>query len=101
MRPPPFHRLTLVSFRLVRSTGVDYCVQRAVAYAPYCDMLWMETAKPDLHEAAEFAHGVHASVPGKMLAYNLSPSFNWVRRHDTRRQFMRNMRVEVDPMGRA
>lgn len=58
--------------------GVDYCVQRATAYAPYCDMLWMETAKPELREAAEFAHGVHAAVPGKMLAYNLSPSFNWV-----------------------
>lgn len=62
--------------------GVDYCVQRATAYAPYCDMLWMETAKPELREAAEFAHGVHAAVPGKMLAYNLSPSFNWVGDHD-------------------
>jgi isocitrate lyase len=57
--------------------GVDYCVQRAVAYAPYCDMLWMETAKPNIGEATEFAHGVHAARPGKMLAYNLSPSFNW------------------------
>lgn len=57
--------------------GVDYCVARAVAYAPHADLLWMETAKPDLQEARLFAEGVHASVPGKMLAYNLSPSFNW------------------------
>ena len=57
--------------------GVDYCVQRAVAYAPHADLLWMETAKPDLREAQEFARGVRAAVPGKMLAYNLSPSFNW------------------------
>jgi len=57
--------------------GVDYCVQRAAAYAPYCDMIWMETAKPNLAEATEFAHGVHAQVPRKMLSYNLSPSFNW------------------------
>jgi isocitrate lyase len=57
--------------------GVDYCVQRAVAYAPHADLLWMETAKPDLREAREFALGVRAAVPGKMLAYNLSPSFNW------------------------
>lgn len=57
--------------------GVDYCVQRAVAYAPHADLIWMETAKPDLNEAREFAHGVRTAVPGKMLAYNLSPSFNW------------------------
>ncbi len=57
--------------------GVDYCIQRAVAYAPHADLLWMETAKPELREAREFAHGVRTAVPGKMLAYNLSPSFNW------------------------
>ncbi|TFJ86014.1 hypothetical protein NSK_002834 [Nannochloropsis salina CCMP1776] len=57
--------------------GVDYCVARAVAYAPHADLIWMETAKPDLSEAREFAQGVRAAVPGKMLAYNLSPSFNW------------------------
>jgi isocitrate lyase len=57
--------------------GVDYCVERAKAYAPYCDLIWMETAKPILQEARDFAEGVHAEIPGKMLAYNLSPSFNW------------------------
>ncbi len=57
--------------------GVDYCTARAIAYAPYADLIWMETAKPDLVEAREFAQGVRAVVPGKMLAYNLSPSFNW------------------------
>jgi len=57
--------------------GVDYCVARAKAFAPRCDLIWMETAKPNIAEAREFAHGVHATFPGKMLAYNLSPSFNW------------------------
>ncbi|CAM9252292.1 unnamed protein product [Phaeothamnion confervicola] len=57
--------------------GVDYCVARGRAYAPYADMLWMETAKPVLSEAREFAEGIHAAMPHQMLAYNLSPSFNW------------------------
>jgi len=57
--------------------GVDYCVARARAFAPHCDLIWMETAKPNIAEAREFAEGVHAALPGKMLAYNLSPSFNW------------------------
>mmetsp|Transcript_9913 Transcript_9913/g.18935 ORF Transcript_9913/g.18935 Transcript_9913/m.18935 type:complete len:539 (-) Transcript_9913:770-2386(-) len=57
--------------------GVDYCVARARAFAPHCDLIWMETAKPNIAEAREFAEGVHSALPGKMLAYNLSPSFNW------------------------
>jgi isocitrate lyase len=48
-----------------------------MAYAPYADLLWCETSKPDLQEAKEFAEGVHAKFPGKLLAYNCSPSFNW------------------------
>ena len=52
-------------------------IARAKAYAPHADLLWMETAKPILSQAEEFAAGVHAAYPGKMLAYNLSPSFNW------------------------
>eukprot|EP00611_Tribonema_gayanum_P025232 TRINITY_DN5700_c1_g1_i2.p2 TRINITY_DN5700_c1_g1~~TRINITY_DN5700_c1_g1_i2.p2 ORF type:complete len:332 (-),score=144.84 TRINITY_DN5700_c1_g1_i2:317-1312(-) len=57
--------------------GVDYCVARARAFAPHADLLWMETAKPILEEARQFAHGVHEAFPRQMLAYNLSPSFNW------------------------
>jgi isocitrate lyase len=62
--------------------GIDYAIAKACAYAPYADMLWCETAKPDLGEAREFAEGVHEKFPGKMLAYNCSPSFNWQRNLD-------------------
>ncbi|KAF9077583.1 isocitrate lyase icl [Rhodocollybia butyracea] len=57
--------------------GTQCAVQRSIAFAPYADLLWMETAKPILAQAQEFAHGVHAVRPGHWLAYNLSPSFNW------------------------
>ncbi len=60
--------------------GLDQAISRAVSYAPYSDLLWCETAKPDLEEAARFAEAVHARFPGKFLAYNCSPSFNW-RKH--------------------
>ncbi|OGO38730.1 MAG: isocitrate lyase [Chloroflexi bacterium RBG_16_57_11] len=62
--------------------GVEYAIQRARAFAPYADMVWCETAKPDLGEAKEFADGVHEKFPGKWLAYNCSPSFNWRRNLD-------------------
>jgi len=57
--------------------GTQCAINRAVAFAPYCDLLWMETKKPIYDQAKEFADGVHAVHPGKWLAYNLSPSFNW------------------------
>jgi isocitrate lyase len=57
--------------------GIMYCIQRARAYAPYADLIWMETAKPDIADARSFAEGVKAKFPHQMLAYNLSPSFNW------------------------
>ncbi len=60
--------------------GLDMAIARARAYAPYADVLWCETKTPDLEEARRFADGVHAAFPGKPLAYNCSPSFNW-RRH--------------------
>ncbi|KAH8671414.1 isocitrate lyase [Xylariales sp. PMI_506] len=59
--------------------GCEATVNRAIAYAPYCDMLWMESAQPDIDLAEEFAHSVHAAIPGMKLAYNLSPSSNWKR----------------------
>ncbi|KAJ3064537.1 isocitrate lyase 1 [Podochytrium sp. JEL0797] len=57
--------------------GTKACIARAIAYAPYSDLLWMETAKPIYAQAKEFATGVHSVHPNVMLAYNLSPSFNW------------------------
>jgi isocitrate lyase len=60
--------------------GMEQAISRGLAYAPYADMLWCETGTPDLDEAKEFADAIHAQFPGKMLAYNCSPSFNW-RRH--------------------
>jgi isocitrate/methylisocitrate lyase len=57
--------------------GMEEAVARALAYAPYADVLWCETARPDLEEARRFARGVHAKLPGKLLAYDCSPSFDW------------------------
>lgn len=62
--------------------SVEYAIARGLAYAPYADLLWCETAKPDIGEAREFAQGIHEKFPGKMLAYNCSPSFNWRRNLD-------------------
>ncbi|MEW6277341.1 MAG: isocitrate lyase [Candidatus Eremiobacterota bacterium] len=63
-------------FHYVRA-GLDQAISRALAYAPYADLLWFETSKPNLEEARTFAEAVHQKFPGKMLAYNCSPSFNW------------------------
>jgi len=68
-------------FYRIRS-GVEAAIARGLAYAPHVDMLWCETSKPDLAEAREFAEGIHARFPGKMLAYNCSPSFNWRKNLD-------------------
>ena len=57
--------------------GIDQAISRGLAYAPYCDLIWCETSHPSLDEAKQFADAIHAKFPGKMLAYNCSPSFNW------------------------
>jgi isocitrate lyase len=62
--------------------GLDAAIARGLAYAPYSDMLWCETATPDLEQARAFAEALHAAYPGKALAYNCSPSFNWKRHLD-------------------
>jgi len=62
--------------------GLDSAIARAVSYAPYCDLIWCETSEPNLEEARRFADAVHAKFPGKMLAYNCSPSFNWKKKLD-------------------
>ncbi len=66
-------------YHVVRA-GLQAAIHRALAYAPYADLLWFETSRPDLEEARQFAEAVHARYPGKLLAYNCSPSFHW-RRH--------------------
>jgi isocitrate lyase len=62
--------------------GIDAAIARGLSYAPYADMIWCETSKPDLKEAAKFAKAIHAKFPGKLLAYNCSPSFNWKKNLD-------------------
>jgi len=62
--------------------GLDQAIARGLVYAPHADLVWCETAKPDLEEARRFAEAIHAEFPGKMLAYNCSPSFNWRRNLD-------------------
>ena len=62
--------------------GLECAIARACSYAPYADLVWCETSKPDLEEARRFAEGVHAAFPGKLLAYNCSPSFNWKKHLD-------------------
>ncbi len=72
---------TVEGFYQVRN-GIEPCIARAVAYAPHCDLIWCETSKPDLDQARRFAEGVHKVHPGKLLAYNCSPSFNWKKNLD-------------------
>jgi isocitrate lyase len=62
--------------------GLDQAISRGLAYAPYADLVWCETGKPDLEFARQFAAAIHAKFPGKMLAYNCSPSFNWKKNLD-------------------
>jgi isocitrate lyase len=67
-------------FRIKPGVGKQYAIARSLAYAPYADLLWWETSDPDLDDAREFAEAIHREFPGKMLAYNCSPSFNWQRK---------------------
>ena len=69
-------------FRLKEGTGLDHCIARGLAFAPHADLLWWETSHPDLEEARIFAEAVHREYPGKLLAYNCSPSFNWAAKLD-------------------
>jgi isocitrate lyase len=59
------------------NAGIEQAIARGVAYAPYCDLVWCETSEPDMEQAEHFAQAVHDAHPGKLLAYNCSPSFNW------------------------
>jgi isocitrate lyase len=87
---------TAEGFYRVRN-GLEQCIARGLAYAPYSDLLWMETSKPDLNIARAFAEGIHKVYPGKLLAYNCSPSFNWSKYLD--RAQMLTFREELAAMG--
>jgi isocitrate lyase len=73
---------TVEGFFRVRA-GIDQAIARALSYAPYVDLLWFETSTPDISEAKKFAEKIHEKFPGKLLAYNCSPSFNWKAKLDT------------------
>jgi isocitrate lyase len=77
--------------------GLDVAIARGIAYAPYADLIWCETSTPDLHEARQFAEAIHSVAPGKLLAYNCSPSFNWRKKLDA--ATIANFQRELGAMG--
>ncbi|MEK4279822.1 isocitrate lyase [Cytobacillus sp. FSL R5-0377] len=77
--------------------GLDQAIARGLAYAPYADLVWCETSKPDLDEARRFAEAIHEKFPGKLLAYNCSPSFNWKKKLDD--ETIAKFQVELGKMG--
>ncbi|WP_407480419.1 isocitrate lyase [Elizabethkingia miricola] len=79
------------------NAGVPQAIARGLAYAPYADLLWMETSHPDLEEARQFADAIHAEYPGKLLAYNCSPSFNWASKLS--QQEMETFREDLAALG--
>ncbi|CAN5754348.1 isocitrate lyase [soil metagenome] len=83
----------------VVTAGLDQAIARGLAYAPYADMIWCETSEPNLEEAGRFAHAIHAQYPGKLLAYNCSPSFNWKKKLDE--QTIGKFQKELGLMGYA
>ena len=90
-------RTTEGFYPIKKGVGVDYCIARARVYAPYADLLWWETSKPNLSEARRFAEAIHRDFPGKMLAYNCSPSFNWKANLDA--ATIGNFQRELGAMG--
>ena len=84
-------------YRLREGSGLDNCIARAKAFAPHADLLWFETSHPNLDEARIFAEAVHQDFPGKMLAYNCSPSFNWEAKLD--RDTIARFQDELGAMG--
>lgn len=79
------------------NAGIDQAIARGLAYAPYADLIWCETSKPDLAEAKAFADAIHAKFPGKLLSYNCSPSFNWEAKLD--KETIETFQVELGKMG--
>ena len=77
--------------------GLDQAISRGLAYSPYADLIWCETAKPDLEEAKKFAEAIHKEYPNKLLSYNCSPSFNWKKNLD--KNTMKKFQSELGKMG--
>jgi isocitrate lyase len=77
--------------------GIDQAIARGLAYAPYADLIWCETSEPNIEEARKFAEAIHAKFPGKLLAYNCSPSFNWEAKLD--KDTIANFQEELGKMG--
>jgi isocitrate lyase len=77
--------------------GIDQAIDRGLSYAPYADLLWCETSKPDMAEARRFAAAIHGKFPGKLLAYNCSPSFNWQAKLDA--AAMKRWREDLAALG--
>jgi isocitrate lyase len=83
-------------FYMVKN-GLEQCISRGLSYAPYSDLIWMETSHPDLEQARAFAEAIHAEYPGKLLAYNCSPSFNWAA--NLSQQEMETFREDLAALG--
>ena len=77
--------------------GIEQAIARGLAYAPYADLIWCETSEPNIDEAQMFADAIHAKFPGKLLAYNCSPSFNWKKKLDE--ETIANFQQELGKMG--
>jgi len=78
-------------------SGIDQAIARGLAYAPYADLIWCETSEPNIEEARKFAEAIHEKFPGKLLAYNCSPSFNWKKKLDSKT--IANFQQELGKMG--
>ncbi len=87
---------TAEGFYRIRN-GLEVAIDRGLSYAPYCDLIWCETSEPSLDEARRFAEAIHEQYPGKMLAYNCSPSFNWRKKLDP--DTIANFQKELGKMG--
>jgi isocitrate lyase len=87
---------TTEGFYMIRG-GLESAIARGLAYAPYADLIWCETSEPNLEEARRFAEAIHAQYPGKMLAYNCSPSFNWKKKLDD--ATIARFQIELATMG--
>jgi isocitrate lyase len=84
-------------YRLKEGSGLDHCIARGLAFALHADLLWFETSHPDLEDARTFADAIHAQFPGKLLAYNCSPSFNWAAKLDA--DTIARFQAELGQMG--
>ncbi|WP_406851895.1 isocitrate lyase [Brevundimonas sp. BH3] len=84
-------------YRLKEGTGLDHCIARGMSYAKYADLLWWETSHPDLDDAKKFAEAIQKKYPGKLMAYNCSPSFNWEAKLD--KETIAKFQRELGAMG--